>query len=233
MKAGLPAVGVRLADLVTRLQSCYQLTTAGKFAEAVERFRAILLAVPLLAVTNKQEIAEATQLLEICREYVLGLSMEVQRKELPKTTLEQQKRLCEMAAYFTHCNIQPVHQVLTLRTALNLFFKLKNYRTAASFARRLLELGPRPEVSQQTRKVLQVCDKTPTDEHQLQYDEHNPFAVCAATYRPIYRGKPDAKCPLCGAAYTPEHKGSLCRVCTVAEVGRDCVGLRISASQFR
>ena len=34
-----------------------------------------------------------------------------------------------MAAYFTHCNLQPVHQVLTLRTALNLFFKLKNYKT--------------------------------------------------------------------------------------------------------
>ena len=48
-----------------------------------------------------------------------------------------------MAAYFTHCNLQPVHLILTLRTALNLFFKLKNYKTAASFARRLLELGPR------------------------------------------------------------------------------------------
>ena len=40
-----------------------------------------------------------------------GLSMEIQRKEMPKGTLEEQKRLCEMAAYFTHCNIQPVHQV--------------------------------------------------------------------------------------------------------------------------
>ena len=29
-----------------------------------------------------------------------------------------------MAAYFTHCNLQPVHQILTLRTALNLFFKV-------------------------------------------------------------------------------------------------------------
>ena len=37
--------------------------------------------------------------------------MEIQRKEMPKGTLEEQKRLCEMAAYFTHCNIQPVHQV--------------------------------------------------------------------------------------------------------------------------
>lgn len=55
----------------------------------------------------------------------------------------------QMAAYFTHCNLQPVHMILTLRTALNLFFKLKNFKTAASFARRLLELGPKPDVAQQ------------------------------------------------------------------------------------
>ena len=61
-----------------------------------------------------------------------------------------------MAAYFTHCNLQPVHQILTLRTACNMFFKLKNFKTAGSFARRLLELGPKPEVAQQTRKILQV-----------------------------------------------------------------------------
>jgi len=45
--------------------------------------------------------------------------------------------------------MQPVHMILTLRTALNLFFKLKNFKTAASFARRLLELGPKPEIAQQ------------------------------------------------------------------------------------
>jgi len=45
--------------------------------------------------------------------------------------------------------MQPVHMILTLRTALNLFFKLKNFKMAASFARRLLELGPKPEIAQQ------------------------------------------------------------------------------------
>lgn len=54
-----------------------------------------------------------------------------------------------MAAYFTHCNLQPVHMVLVLRTALNLFFKLRNFKTAAAFACRLLELGPNPTVAQQ------------------------------------------------------------------------------------
>lgn len=62
----------------------------------------------------------------------------------------------QMAAYFTHSNLQPVHLILTLRTALNLFFKLKNYKTGASFARRLLELGPNPQVAQQVRFFVQT-----------------------------------------------------------------------------
>uniref|UniRef100_A0A4W5KDK5 COPI coat complex subunit alpha n=1 Tax=Hucho hucho TaxID=62062 RepID=A0A4W5KDK5_9TELE len=231
-KQGLPAVGLRLSDLIARLQQCYQLTTAGRFEEAVERFRAILLSVPLLVVDNKQEIAEAQQLITICREYIVGLTMETERKKLPKDTLDQQKRLCEMAAYFTHCSLQPVHMVLVLRTALNLFFKLKNFKTAASFARRLLELGPKPEVAQQTRKILAACEKTLTDAHQLNYDPHNPFDLCAASYTPLYRGRPVEKCPLSGACYCPPYKGQVCRVTQVTEIGKDVIGLRVSPLQF-
>ncbi|XP_012517332.1 PREDICTED: coatomer subunit alpha isoform X1 [Propithecus coquereli] len=233
LKNGVPAVGLKLNDLIQRLQLCYQLTTVGKFEEAVEKFRSILLSVPLLVVDNKQEIAEAQQLITICREYIVGLSMEIERKKLPKETLEQQKRICEMAAYFTHSNLQPVHMILVLRTALNLFFKLKNFKTAATFARRLLELGPKPEVAQQTRKILSACEKNPTDACQLNYDMHNPFDICAASYRPIYRGKPVEKCPLSGACYSPEFKGQICKVTTVTEIGKDVIGLRISPLQFR
>lgn len=53
-------MGLRLSDLIARLQQCYQLTTSGRFEEAVERFRVILLSVPLLVVDNKQEIAEVS-----------------------------------------------------------------------------------------------------------------------------------------------------------------------------
>lgn len=147
-----------------------------------------------------------------------------------------------MAAYFTHCNLQPVHMVLVLRTALNLFFKLRNFKTAAGFARRLLELGPKPDVAQQvcgadrgvtdcsfllinpnlsatqTRKILAACEKTLTDAHQLNYDPHNPFDLCAASFVPLYRGRPVEKCPLSGACYCPTYKGQICRV---TQVGRD------------
>ncbi|KTG45305.1 hypothetical protein cypCar_00043705 [Cyprinus carpio] len=233
VKGGLPAVGLRLSDLISRLQQCYQLTTAGRFEEAVDRFRTVLLSVPLLVVDNKQEIAEAQQLITICKEYIIGLTMETERKKLPKDTLDQQKRLCEMAAYFTHCSLQPVHMVLVLRTALNLFFKLRNFKTAAGFARRLLELGPKPEVAQQTRKILAACEKSLTDAHQLNYDPHNPFDICPASFTPLYRGRPVEKCPLSGACYCPKYKGEVCRVTQVTEIGKDVIGLRVSPLQFR
>ena len=41
-----------------------------------------------------------------------------------------------------YCNYNDIH-------LHRLFFQLKNFKTAASFARRLLELGPKPEVAQQ------------------------------------------------------------------------------------
>ncbi len=89
-KSGLPAVGLKLNDLVQRLQSCYQLTTAGKFSDAIEKFRSILLSVPLLVVESKQDEAEAAQLKEICTNYLVGLTMEAARKERPKANIEDQ-----------------------------------------------------------------------------------------------------------------------------------------------
>jgi coatomer protein complex subunit alpha (xenin) len=126
-KNGLPAVGLKLNDLVQRLQSCYQLTTAGKFVEAVEKFRTVLLSIPLLVVESKQDETEAIQLRDICMNYLVGLTMETVRKDMPKTSIEEQVRLCEMAAYFTHCNLQPIHQVLVvdlLGSLLGIFLSL-------------------------------------------------------------------------------------------------------------
>lgn len=233
VKKANPTVYVKLNDLVQRLQACYQLTTSGKFSEAVVKLQSILISIPLLVVENRQEIAEAQELLNICREYIVGIKLETNRKGLPNASTEDKIRHCELAAYFTHCTLQPIHQILTLRTALNMFFKLKNYKTAASFARRLLELGPRPEVAQQARKILQACELNLNDEHTLEYDQHNPFNLCAITYKPIYKGKPEEKCPLCAATYVPAYKGTLCNVCELAEIGKEVVGLRISPLQFR
>lgn len=39
----------------------------------------------------------------------------------------------------------------------------------------------------QTRRILAACEKNPVDQHEIKYDQHNPFDICAATFVPIYR----------------------------------------------
>ncbi|ODM95881.1 Coatomer subunit alpha [Orchesella cincta] len=232
-KSSSPVVGIYISDLIQMLQSCYQLTTAGKFPEAVEKFRNLLLHIPFLLLDNKLDITKALELIQVCREYILGLQMELCRKELPKENIEDKLRSCELAAYFTHCGLDAVHIVLTLRTAMNQSFQLKNYMSASSFAKRLLEMGPKSDLAQQVRKLLKVCQDKSVDEHEMDYDEHNPFSICAKSYKPIYRGKQEVKCPFCSASYMPQFSGALCSICKVAEVGKDALGLRVSPLQFR
>lgn len=65
---------------MNQLQQCYQLTTSGKFPEALVRLERVVRLVPLLVVDTRQELVEAQQLMTISREYLLGLRMETARK---------------------------------------------------------------------------------------------------------------------------------------------------------
>uniref|UniRef100_A0A673L6L9 Coatomer subunit alpha-like n=1 Tax=Sinocyclocheilus rhinocerous TaxID=307959 RepID=A0A673L6L9_9TELE len=140
-KGGLPAVGLRLSDLISRLQQCYQLTTAGSWPP--------------------------------------------------------------FFFFFFPC----VYIFIN-----NLLF---------------------PSLLFQTRKILAACEKSLTDAHQLNYDPHNPFDICPASFTPLYRGRPVEKCPLSGACYCPKYKGEVCTVTLVTEIGKDVIGLRVSPLQFR
>lgn len=111
---------------------------------------------------------------------------------------------------------------------MNLAFKLNDLKTAGSLARRLLELGPKPEVAQTARKILQVADKNPADAVPLAYDEHNPFTICAYSYTPIYRGKPEVKSAYCGASYLPEYAGRVCNIDQISQIGKSTSGLKIT-----
>ena len=220
----LPLVVNKLTTLIGQLQQAYQLTTQAKFSEAVDRFRQLLYGTLFVLTETPDDTAELKQLVGICREYVLGLSLELERKSLGKDVLNRQRRNCEMAAYFTHCNLQPIHSILTLRAAMQLFFKQNYFQNAKSFASRLLELGPKPEVVELARKIQVASDKAIREgkgenESELEYSALNPFQICAASYRPIYRGKSSVTCGFCSAAYTPDCKEQLCTVCRVAKVG--------------
>ena len=90
-------------------------------------------------------------MITICREYILGLTMETKRKEISIETPEGIQRAAELAAYFTHCSLQSGHLQLSLRSAMT--YKMKNFTTASAFARRLLELGPAPQIGQAVRNL--------------------------------------------------------------------------------
>ncbi|KAI8925560.1 coatomer WD associated region-domain-containing protein [Entophlyctis helioformis] len=219
----LPFVVFTPQTLITRLQEAYQFTKEAKFTEALAAFQAILHRAILTVVDRHAEVDEIFQLIVICREYIVGLKLEAAHKEVRETDL---KRAVELLAYFTHCQLQPAHLQLVLRLAMLLAFKLRCFGTSLALSRRLLELGPSPQIAQQARKVEQHCERNPADEVQLVYDQYNPFVVCAATLVPIYRGSPTVECPFCGASFKPEYSGKVCTICTVAQVGAQTTGLR-------
>ena len=212
---GQPIVPMAVGQLVKDLQAAYQIVTGGKFGEALVQFRNILHASIFVVASSKAELGELQQLVDICQVYLLGLKMEITRKDLK----DNETRGAELAAYFTHCNLQPIHLMLTLRSAMNLHYKLENFGSAASFARRLLELGPKDDIAQKARAVQAKADKTPTDKVKLDYSEHNPFEICGETFTPIYRGAPSIKCAFCGTNFHPKSKGIVCAVCDLGEVG--------------
>lgn len=225
-----PLLFLSLSALEEQLKAAYKLTTGGKFPEALKQFTSILHAVPLLVVESRKEVDDVKELATVARDYCVALRVELQRKAL-KDDPEQAVRAAELAAYFTHCNLQPVHLALSLRGAMTVFFKLKNFATAAGFARRLLELSPPATAATQAKQVLAACEKTPRDEVQVAYDARNPFTVCAATLAPIYRGHKDSACPFCGAKHVPSFAGSVCAICDLAKVGADATGLMVCSSQ--
>ncbi|KAL9684682.1 hypothetical protein QQ045_022123 [Rhodiola kirilowii] len=227
---GPPALIYNFSQLEEKLKAAYKATTAGKFTEALRLFLSILHTIPLVVVESRREVDEVKELVMIAKEYVLGLQMELKRSEMKDDPVRQQ----ELAAYFTHCNLQLPHLRLVLQKAVIICFKAKNLKTAAQFARRLLETNPTIDSQVKTaRQVLQAAERNMTDATELNYDFRNPFVICGATYVPIYRGQKDTSCSYCSSRFVPNQEGQLCSVCQIAVVGADASGLLCSPSQIR
>jgi coatomer protein complex subunit alpha (xenin) len=164
--------------------------------------------------------------------------MESKRKDVDPV------RQAELAAYFTHCNLQQVHLLLCLRSAMNCAYKIKNFQTAGSFARRLLELEPKNDVAEQVgcrflsafdtykaRKVVRQAEENKNENsNELNYNDRNPFVVCGISFTPIYKGNPQVNCSYCQAAFLPSYKGKLCPTCQVAQIGKESAGLQLFAN---
>lgn len=81
------------------------------------------------------------------REYLLGVSIELERRRVAQVEPDNIQRNLELAAYFTHCQLQPVHMQIALRSAMAAFRKANNFVHAGRFARRLLDLKPDAKIA--------------------------------------------------------------------------------------
>ncbi|KAF2073066.1 hypothetical protein CYY_005621 [Polysphondylium violaceum] len=234
-KHGQPYIPYTLSHLVEKLQtSAYKATTDGKFTEALTHFLYIIHTIIFTTVDTRDDFVEVKKLIKICKEYILGVKLEIARKELAASDNSDQSlvRQAELSAYFTNCNIEPSHLMLSLRLAMGCANKVQHHNLAASFAKRLLQFNPNPNMTATARKIINLAQQTPTSpDIKIQYDELNPFEVCAYSFVPIYRGSPQIKCPYCESAYTPQHKGKVCNICRISEIGKSCSGFTTIITQ--
>ncbi|XVE93708.1 hypothetical protein REPUB_Repub01dG0217400 [Reevesia pubescens] len=79
---GPPALVFNFSQLDEKLKAGYKATTAGKFTDALRLFFSILHTIPLIVVDSRREVDEVKELIIIAKEYVLGLQMELKRREM-------------------------------------------------------------------------------------------------------------------------------------------------------
>ncbi|KAK9461774.1 coatomer WD associated region-domain-containing protein [Lipomyces oligophaga] len=223
----LPNIARPLSDVSsTSLQEAYKLVRTNHLEEAVAKFRSILYDIVVSAVGNAAEAEEARQLIDICREYILGLSVELERRSLPESEV---KRNLELAAYFTKAKLQGVHVHNALQVAMSQSFKHKNYSSASRFAAQYLELVSSGPKAEQARKIKSRADQIGTDAIKIEYDQYAEFDICAGTHTPLYMGAPFVEDPLTKAKYHPEFKGKLCLISKISAIGAPASGLRLFA----
>jgi len=223
----LPRISYTMKHLVAGIRSGYRFFQGGKFNDSMNAFKDVLTKIPLVVTDNRNEANEMKEMLVICREYITAIRIKGAMAEASDDPV----RSTELSAYFTHCNLQPVHLLLALRSAMGTAFKHKNFILAASFARRLLEL---PDMSSERNaglrvkatKVLQKSEQMARNEHTLNYNESAAFVIDCKDFVPIYQGEPSVKSSYCGSSYKgSDMKGKLCVTDGFCAVGVETIGL--------
>jgi coatomer protein complex subunit alpha (xenin) len=132
-----------------QMREAFKYVTNNKVEEAITTLRDVLHTILLLAVSSKQDADEFAKTVETIREYLVGLSIEVARRNVDVSTPEGVKRNLELAAYFTHSQLSPQHQGLAYMQAMTQFSKYKNIATAGVFAQKYLALNVgKPEMAE-------------------------------------------------------------------------------------
>ncbi|KAL4960792.1 coatomer subunit alpha [Aspergillus stella-maris] len=224
----LPAIPKDLETIASvDLQEGYAAMRANKLEDGVRIFKGILHSILVNTVSSEAEVEQAKKIIETAREYILAMTIELERRSLPMDTEEGLKRSLELSAYFTIPKLEVAHRQLALMAAMKLAFANKNYSSALSFANRMLANGGSPKLLEQAKKIKPQCERNPQDKIEIEFDQFAEFDICAASHTPIYSGSPSVSDPFTGAKYHEQYKGSVDRIAEITEIGAPASGLRL------
>lgn len=235
------------------LQEGFAAMRTNKLDSGVVTFKNILRCLLVNVVNSQAQVDEAKAAITKSTEYVLAMSIELERRRLATGGSESQedlKRQLELSAYFTVPNMEVAHRQLALMAAMKLAFSHKQYSSALSFANRIIANGGATKlvdqvsvllhfprwylflhdalIPLQAKKVKVQAERSgSSDKIDIDFDPFADFDVCAASYTPIYAGSASSSCPFDGAKYHSQYKGQVCRICEVCEISAPASGLRL------
>lgn len=214
------------AALEDKLSAAFKFFRANNLPEAISTFKEIIYTVTVLTIDDEDQEAKCDDVLTLCREYILGLSIELERRSIEQS---DPKRNLELAAYFTRAKLQNAHKINALQVAMLQSFKNKNYSSASYFAGELLQIVTTGAKAEQAKKIRAKSDSISSDAIEIDFDPYAEFDICCASFTPIYNGLPSVSEALVGAKYKPEFKGEVCRITGITCIGAPASGLRIRA----
>lgn len=118
----MPALSMKVGPLLDLLKQAYRSFTGGQFGECKTALSEIMASIPLVAASSRSETNDLKELLEVTREYITAVRV---KAAIDEAGAGDVARGLELAAYFTHCNLQPSHLMLALKTAMANAFKAK------------------------------------------------------------------------------------------------------------
>src|SRR5438034_5897179 len=95
---------------------------SNKLEDGVKIFQRILHTVLVNAVSSDSDVTEAKKIITAAREYILAMSIELERRSIGTDTPEKVKRNLELSAYFTIPKLEVAHRQLALMAAMKLAF---------------------------------------------------------------------------------------------------------------
>ncbi|KAK6200461.1 coatomer WD associated region-domain-containing protein [Scheffersomyces amazonensis] len=206
------------------LQKGFKHFKENNLVQAIEVFRNIIYTIAVITVDNEEEETKCKEILTLCREYILGLSIELERRTLSPNDV---KRNLELAAYFTRVELQGPHKLNALEVAAKQSFKNKNYASSAYFAGEFLKISSTGARAEQIQKIKTRSNTIASDAIDIDFDPYAEFDICAASYTPIYKGDEYVTEALVNAKYKPQEKGTICRITEITSIGAQASGLRI------